>query len=646
MPDNKEPMKIGDVAGIVTQMLSDDRARMNLFARIDAAVACVFEPDAAIRELPWVKNRHYAMTDISDARNTGVRTFATLMPQIEISPLNDEQAEYERTDMAEQAWMWEFERMNHVGKKSIHEQIMEDAMSYHAVAFQTEYLPYKYKGKEKTGRVQAQLRSRCFNWIRHHPGTVHSRQSDYGLEAVAKVHPYSVQTLYENFADSEGVAKLKEKHRGAKPNELLSTKYVLVDYMNWTHRVQFVLPNPSEAVPTSIGESDIVFMNEPHGLPFIPWVIVDKGNPIWTAVIESGMWDNMQYMNLIRFAKSIEQSTRSTMVIKTPDGKLTNVWMDYSNPSNPITMPLDGSQLDVIQSPQIDPGIETMFQSMKSDTSSSTVASVLRDVSKFGNTPFSSVNQMVNLALGQLSPAKNTAGDAEAMGIYQGFQWISHSGIPFNGYRPKTTDSKIEGENSRGRGGQIIISPKAAPTEKEIEKMSDKQLALLDRTVYYDLEALYIRVELQSNNAQDEQSRLNVQINAVDKMNMSRKEAWERMGWTGYELNQNQRAKELLEETELQKESQKILLELEKLKMQMQMEMEDMRMQMQQRQEQAAMEQAKAQQGQMNDMGGGPQPTTQGMDMRQGGNPQAMAAPQGTREQVSGQAMGGEQIQR
>ena len=646
MPDNKDPMKIGDVAGIVSQMLSDDRAKMNLFAKIDEAVACVFEPDAAIKELPWVKNRHYGMTDISDARNTGVRTFATLMPQIEISPLNDEQAEYERTDMAEQAWTWEFERMNHIGKKSIHEQIMEDAMSYHAVAFQTEYLPYKYKGAKKTGRIKAQLRSRCFNWIRHHPGTVHSRQSDYGLEAVAKVNSYSVQTLYENFADSEGVVKLREKHRGAKPEELLRTKYVLVDYMNWTHRVQYVLPNPSESVPNMVGESDIVFMNEVHGLPFIPWVIVDKGNPIWQAVLQSGMWDNMQYMNLIRFAKSIEQSTRSTIVIKTPDGTLKNVWLDFSNPSNPIVVPLDGTIVDNISPTPMDPQLETMFQEMSSKAASSTVAHVLRDVSRFGNTPFSSVNQMVNLALGQLSPAKNTAGDAEGMGIYQNHEWISHSGIPFNAYRPKTTDSKIEGEQYKGRGGQIIISPKAAPTEKEIEKMSDKQLALLERTVHYDLEALYIRVELQSNNAQDEQSRLNVQINAVDKMNMSRKEAWERMGWTGFELNQNQRAKEMMEEAELQKETQKILLELEQLKMQMQMQMQQAQMQMEQQAQAAAMQQQQAQAGQMNDLGGGQQPTTQGVDMRSGGNPQAMAAPQNTREQVSGEATNGEQVMR
>jgi len=642
-----DELKIGDVASIVTQMLADDKPKMDLFGRIDAAVACVFEPDAAIQALPWVKNRHYGMTGISDARNTGVRTFATLMPQIEIAPLNDEQAEYERTDMAEQAWSWEFERMNRVGTKSVHEQIMEDAMSYHAVALQTEYLPYKFKGRKDDPRIKAMLRSRCFNWVRHHPGTVHSRQSDYGLEAVAKVHSYSIRTLMDNFGvDNPGVQKLLEKHRNAKPDELMKTNYVLVDYKDWKNRAQFALREPSSGVPSVVGESDIVFMNEPHGLPFFDWVIVDKGDPIWKAVITSGMWDNIQYMNLIRFAKSIEQSTRSTMVIKTPDGKLQNVWLDFSNPSNPIVIPMDGTTVEPFPSPQMDPQLEAMFQAMNQDISSSTVSHVLRDVSRFGNTPFSSVNQMVNLALGQLSRAKNAAGDAEAMGIYQGFQWIEHSKIPFSAYRPKTTDSKVEGAPYKGKGGQIIIHPGPAPTEKAIAKMDEKGLALLARTVYYDLEALYIRVDLQSNNTTDEQSRLNVVINAKDKLNMSMKEAWEKMGWTGYEINQNQRAIETLTEAELQKELSIIMLEVEKKKIEIQMMAQQAQQQQAQQAEAAALKQQQSQEAAQLAQGGGQQPTMQGQDMRGGMNPAMHQAPGMTREQVSGEAMNGEQIQR
>jgi hypothetical protein len=642
-----EQMKIREVADVVTQMLSDDKSRMDLYAKIDDAVNCVFEPDAAVKALPWVRNRHYALTDLADARDTGVRTFATLMPRVEIAPLNDEQAEYERTDMAEQAWQWEIERMNRIGTKSIHEQIMEDAMSYHAVALQTEYLPYKLKGAPKDNRIKALMRSRCFNWIRHHPGTVHYRQSDYGLESVAKVHPYSVQTLIDNFGrDNEGIQKILSKHPNAKPAELLKMQYVLIDYMDWENRVQFVTEKPMTSVPSVIGSSDIVFRNEKHGLPFIPWVIIDKGSPIWRAVLESGLWDNLQYMNLIRFAKAIEQSTRSTMVIKTPDGTLKNVWMDFTNPSNPIVTQLDGTVIDNIQPTPIDPQLEAIFQEMGAKNSSSTVSTVLRDASRFANTPFSSMNQMINLAMSQLSKAKNTAGDAEAGAIFQGFQWIHHSGIPFSAYRATSKDSKKDDSSYNGRGGQIIIDPRKAPTEKEIEKMSEKRLSLLDKTVYYDLDALYIKVELQSNNTTDEQTRLNVNINAIDKLGMSRQQAFERMGWDNYKLVSAQAAQEQLEQAELQKEIQLIMMQVEQKKMEMQMQMQQAQMQMEQQAQQQAMMQQQDLQNQQNAMMAQQAPAMQGMDMRSGMNPAAMQAPGMTREQITGQAVNGGQVQR
>ena len=107
-------MKIRDCAEVVQQMVDDDKPRDDLYGKIDKAIKCDFTPSSAVTKLPWVKERHYGMTNIADARNTGARTFSTLLPQIEISPNNDTDREYQRTEMAEQAWMWEFERMNRV----------------------------------------------------------------------------------------------------------------------------------------------------------------------------------------------------------------------------------------------------------------------------------------------------------------------------------------------------------------------------------------------------------------------------------------------------------------------------------------------------------------------------------------------------
>lgn len=615
-------MEIKQVAEFVNQMVQDNRDRNILLEKIDLALNCIFEPDAAIKALPYVHDRHHAMTDIADARNAGARTFSTLLPSIEISPLSDDDREYDRVEKAEQILEWEFTRMNRTSsKKGIHEQIVDSAISYHSVCLQTEYLPYKYKGN-KNPRIKNLVASRCFNWTLHHPKDVYAVNSDYGLELVAKVTRMSVQNLIDNFGvDNEGIAKLINRHTNKA--DYLRTFYNLVDYTDWTDRVMWAIPE----IGSTVSASEFVFMNEPHGLDFIPWVIVDYGDPLWKSVINSGQWDNYQYANLISFAKAIEQSTRSTIVIKTPDGTLKNVWLDFSNPSNPIVVPLDGTIVDNMQPAPIDPQLATMTANLGNSISKSTVAQILQDISGYANAPFSTVSQVVQMALGQLSPAKKAAETAEAQAFYQMFQWIEHSKIPLIGYRTKNTDSKIDGGDYKKLGEAIGIFPGDVPADVEND--------VLDNKVYFDLSALYINVALKSSNESDAQTRLNVQINAVDRLGMSKQQAWENMGWKNYEINQNKRAEEILFEAELQKESQKKMLEIEALKLQMQTEAQ-MATQAQMQPQQGSQDP----QQQVNDLNGANSMSTmQGADMRNGMNPAMQAAPGLGREQVTGQTV-------
>jgi len=625
-------MELEPLAEIVNQMVQDDRARDVLLSQIDDAINVRFDPDPAIKELPYVKNRHHAMTDIADARNAGARTFSTLLPSIEIAPLSELDEEYDRVEKMEQVLDWEFARMNrNSSKKGIHEQIVDSAISYHTVCLQTEYLPYKFKGTTST-RIKNLLANKVFNWTLHHPSTVHAVNSDYGLERVAKVSRLSLQNLIDNFGkDNKGIRKLLASEKWERA-DYMKTFYNLVDYTDYEDRVQWAIPENSD-----VSASEFVFMNEKHKLPFIPWVIVDYGDPLWKSIIQSGQWENYQYANLIQFAKAIEQSTRSTMVIRTPDGTLKNVWMDFSNPSNPIVLPLDGSVVDNIQPAPIDPGLATATQQMGNAIAKSTVAQILQDISGYANAPFSTVSQVVQMALGQLSPAKKAAENAEAQALYQMFQWIEHSKIPLIGYRNKNTDSRMQDGDPNKRGESIGIFPGSAPSEEELAQLPE---GFLSNRLYFDLEALYITVALKSSNESDAQTRLNVQINAVDRLGMSKQQAWENMGWKNYEINQNQRGEETMFEAELQKEVQKKQLEIEALKMQMQSQNQ---MQMQQAQQQMQQEQMAQQQQPQNAVqdlnGANSMSTMQGADMRGGQNPAMMVAPGLGREQVTGQTV-------
>ena len=626
--------KIEDYAQIVKQMVDDDKARDELYLKIDKAVKCKFEPSQEVTKLPWVQNRHYGLTNIADARNVGARTFSTLLPTIEISPTRDTEREYQRTEMAEQILAWEFERMNRVqSTKGFHDKVVESAITYHAVALQVEYLPYKLKSVKKDSRIKALLSRKKYNWIVHHPGTVHSHTSDMGLERVAKVVVMTGQELLDNFPESSrGRSKLLKENE--KTQDLMKATYTLVDYMNWERRVKWAYPGDGSVVA-----SDIVFMDEEHGLPFIPWVVINYGDPLWESVITSGIWENVQYVNLIMFAKALEQSTRSTLVFKIPDGTLQNVYIDYTNPSNPIVVPLDGTVVEDQRPAPLDPQLSTQFQNMMTQIASSTVSQVLTDIGQYSNAPFSTVEKIIQLALGQLSPAKKTAEAAEAEGIYQMFQWIEHSEIPLVGYRQNVADAK-QGTEPKQRGEQIAIWNGKEPNEEEVATMTQEERSLWERIVYFDLEHLYIKVMLQADNIADEQTRLNLLINATRDMGMSKKEAWERMGWPNYKLSEAHRAEEVLFDAELQTEAEMIQLKVQEAQMAMQAQFQEAQMMQQQQMQQEQMEQMS-----QNEMNAGSQfAGAQGVDARAGGQPPSRNAPFETREAITGETQQGGQI--
>ena len=300
---------------------------------------------------------------------------------------------------------------------------------------------------------------------------------------------------------------------------------------------------------------------------------------------------------------------------------------------NPLHLPA-GTQLQSLQGNQLDPQFESEYQEDRADVSRSTVARILQDPSQFLNAPFSTFNASITSALGQLSPAKRTAEAAEAEGILQGFQWIKHSKIDFGAYRKADKDSKEEGGQPYRRGSAIVITHEDPPTEKEFMEMSEKEQMMVSQKVYFDLKSLYVRVELQSANVTDEQAKLNTYIQAHRELSMSSKEVWERMGWNGFEMNMTQSATEQLFQAEVQKAVQAKMAEL-----QMQMQ----QAQMAQEQQAAQAQQAQSQDAMINQMNAGSQMEgMQGVDMRQGGNPAAMSAPNETRESISGRTQSGQ----
>lgn len=616
--------------GMVNECLQEDKPRMRLYAEIDKHRLGQWKPSPSLQALPWIRGRNFSSTAPADAIDAGTRTFAALMPKISIDPMSDEIEEYEDVERKETALEWHFKRMNmgmH-GRKTTHWQIMESAMRYCAVAFETEYLPFSLKGhKRGDKRIQAQLRNSAFHWTVHHPGTAHPRYSKNLMEVASIVKVVSFQEMIDEFGTKNpGIAKIKaEMFKGRAPayDKAISTYFTYCKSYDWDETIIWLAPNAGakSAMTTLSAKDGYILLHEEHGLDFIPFVYTDNEDPILKNAINTGLLDNLNNLRLISFSAAVTLAAQSQQLIQTQDGTLRNVKIDNQNPNQPM---VTDHSVKVTPLPQVQPSpaVEEKIASTTSEVYTSTVAQILADANKLAGTEnFSTANLAFQIALGNLALAKDAAERAEEEGFFQMFQWIDHAGDkPLIAFRDKAKE--YQGKDLP-RGEEIVI-----------------------RKGEFDTRYLYIDVKLREISNLDEQAKINLAITEVERLGFSRQMVAEENGIENYHLHEQKRAIEDLFIAKMQAEITKVQAEAEAHRTRV-VGMAEMEVQQ-------AMKAAEGpQQGPGGEMppGGevpppGPDqqvqdmnasfPVMEGVDMRAGGIPAAPTNPMETRETITG----------
>ncbi|MEW6242015.1 MAG: hypothetical protein AB1564_14520, partial [Chloroflexota bacterium] len=462
--------------GLARESIAQDKEKIDLYAEIDKHRLGQWDTPAALKALPWIKDRKFASTIPADSISAAERTFATFFPKLEVAPLSEEVEEYERVERLEQALSWHYKRMNADGKKTTHWRIVESAMRYGAVAFQTEYLPFAFKGQEKDKRIKAMLRQCSYRWPVHHPATVHARYSKYGLECVTLATVRSAKQIVEEFGkDLPGVKKMLKNIKDSDNAEtLMSTYFTLYDVTDWENRVQWITDNAgSEKVNTDVDEG-IELRREEHKLPFIPWVVTDNEEPLLKNAIQTGLLDNLNILQTIDFSKTVTMVANPNLIITTPDGTLSGVYISNDDPNQPLVKN-PSVTVEPTRPSQIDPQLAVMLNNIRNEVHATTVAQILADANALTSTEsFSAANLRYKAAVTQLSLAKDAAKRAIEQGFYQCFQWIDYAGDkPLISFREKTRNVM---DKQREAGEELSI------------QIGD-----------FDLELLYINVELQEN---------------------------------------------------------------------------------------------------------------------------------------------------
>lgn len=605
--------------------------RNDLFSEIDEMVELGYELPDNLKRLPWIGNRKFYSNAPRNAAQAATRVFSALMPTIKVDPLYPDEKEWERVERIETALEWHFKQLNRARQKSVLWDIVSSAVKYCAVAFQTEYLPYSRK-KQKGKRIKQIKRRGDFNFVVHHPSTVYPRWSNDGLECVVLAQNRMVQDLIYQFGENnkairqliEDVQSSESYQKGA---DLRTTEVCFYDYTDYEDRVIWCTMSDTTSLSEGVGAGDdaYIILKEKHGLKFIPWVVVDNEEPLLKGVYET--WANANVVKTIVFSKHVQLAGHPSYWVR----KLSHddqVEINYDDTSQSLEL-TQGQDAGVLQPPPLDPQLQKTEADLDSQIYQSSAASVLGSVERFAgaSTPFSSINAVLQAALGQLGLARLIAEQALEEGFHQILRWVDHSDEPLMAYR---SVSKSKDRLDMMAGTQIAVMPGEAPEEAKNEN-----------AVYFDPDEIYLSVKLQANTIIDEQSRITNEINKVDRLGFSRQSAYENVGGMNFEQEQELRAAELLFDSEIQREIQKKNLELELWKEQQTMMMQ---MQAQQMQEQMAMQQQQqmmAQQQMMNPQTANQQMNqagafagAQGMDTRGG-----MVAPQG-----GAPGMGREQI--
>ena len=168
--------------GFLREDRKENNARNKLFQKIDEIDGCIYTPPSDLAKLSWWKT--VKVLAPRDALKSATRALATIMPKIEIQPLNANEEELDRVEIMERVLEWQFYQMNRRGTRYPLWDIVNPSLKYMMVCFQPVYLPYFMKGREKDPRSMFLKRNGDFVWKKHNPQNVYPRDDEYGLLSV------------------------------------------------------------------------------------------------------------------------------------------------------------------------------------------------------------------------------------------------------------------------------------------------------------------------------------------------------------------------------------------------------------------------------------------------------------------------------
>jgi hypothetical protein len=428
---------------LAESLIETYKPRNDLFAAVDDMFYFRWNFPAGMPD--WVMKT--ISTAPHDAVMTTVRTFATVEPYHKVLPMLPNEANRQRANEIETALRYNMRRAGRRNDAKLEWDVMWSATQYAEVAAQVIYLPYQIKVlkalandtgskkmKAKARRAEAAKRFGDFAYIVHNPANVYPEWSEYGPEGVLTIRVRAVDEFRNTWGDLSRNVVTDTDYDEGKISYVTS-----FDYTNYETRcVWGVL---SETPDIAVRGAGVKIMEEDNKLGFIPYGIRRWGNslstetnervmPLLHSIYLSGKWDMLNVFESLDASLAIKRAAQPQYAAELPPGQ--DIELDNTEPVGTAKLPAGTRGFTPLPSQSVDQRLTVQKAQFTSDIWQGSVAKVLQSLEFPSGTAYSSVNQILSVATGSLSPYKLLGENTLAEIDHQSLCWVKYYGAEYD----------------------------------------------------------------------------------------------------------------------------------------------------------------------------------------------------------------------
>jgi hypothetical protein len=607
------------------QKIEDDDDKLTMMGEMEHMWRGEWNLPQQMADLKWIHK--VVSTDPHDAIRAGTRVLSSIEPRVNMRPLGMHEDDRKWADDIERSLVWHFHNAGRRRRASILRDIVLSALLYDEVCAQVIYLPHQidtiktFKGD--TARLEASRRFGDFAVVVRNPKQVHVDYSDIMPERVLFRRVMPLREALDFWGE-----KAKKLELASKSEDNLNKDYVTIyDYTDLESRVVWAyLQDDTGIYIEPSGDDDAIeLMRTKNKLGFLPWVAKVGGTtliddprhqriPLLYSINQTKQWDTQNALETLLASEVIAYAAAPRLQV---EGPTDNVEVDYGEPGRMAYVP-PGHKLGEMQPPGFDQSLAVIADRVGERIGKSTVSRVLQSGDFPSGTAFATLNLATQSGIKSLTPYKELAEQALADIFVHMLYWIDYSGDKVTSFVQNYQTKQTE---------EIVIDPDSFQVDK-----------------------IYIDVELTPDVPTDRMSRINASSMAVRELGYSQRSGLEDAGATNateeQEIRRQEKYQETLDNIRLMTMTEdakaKVAIRNRERQMMSELKMQEEMQRMQQR-KQARIEsgndgkvrQALQQREMMNQRKSG-----QGFAATRGGNfnpamagtPPAMANPEGTRE--------------